>query len=436
MPVLAVVLSLTAGRALTGGRRAHLEALVELPALALAAAAAGWLLVNRPWWGQALLVAGLTVGIFTRRYGPAVRRAGRLISLPFLALLITPVPVVADAGFAPTLWWAPVIAVVALLWSMSCTAAARAARWLPAAPITPPHPAPAARPATQKSTTTAGAHRRWDAPTRMAIQMAVGLGAALAVGHALFGDRWPWTVLSAFLVAAGNRGRGDVVHKAGLRLAGALFGTLLATPVGDAVPPGRSSDLVLLFAIMLAALVLRARNYAFWAAGVTAMVALLHGYVGSGGGADILRERLIGVLLGSLLGVAAAWFVLPVRTGDVLRRRIADCLAALTDELADDADPAAPRFRQAVARIDELAGTLRAHARIPFLGSAPRPLRAITALHELEQLPTAPDERRALRAATVRVRRAMVGRDDPAAGDLPPALATVHGVLQVLSPRV
>lgn len=433
-PVLAVVLALTAARVTTAGRRARLEALVELPALALLASAAGWLLVNRPWIGQVLLVLGLTVGIFSRRYSPVVRRAGRLAALPFLALLITPVPVVSGTA-SDHLWWAPVVAVIALLWSSGCTIAAR--RWglLPAAPAS--DSSTAARAAPPAAARPSPARRRLDAPTRMAIQMAVGLAAAMAVGHGLFGDRWHWTVLSAFLVASGNRGRGDVVHKAGLRVVGALVGTLLPTllgPGGQELPPGRNSDLVLLFGVMLIALVLRPRNYAFWAAGVTAMVALLHGYLGSGGAADLLRERLIGVFLGSLIGVAAAWFVLPVRTGDVLRRRIADCLAALTDALADGADPAAPQLQQAVARVDELAGTLRAHSRIPFGGNGPRPLRAIAALHELEHLPDRADERRTLRAATVRVRRAMVGRDDPAAADLPPALATVHGVLQELSP--
>jgi uncharacterized membrane protein YccC len=50
-------------------------------------------------------------------------------------------------------------------------------------------------------------------------------------------------------------------------------------------------------------------------------------------GAGLLRERLAAVALGAALGLAAAWFVLPVRSGDVTRRRVADALAALTDHL-------------------------------------------------------------------------------------------------------
>ena len=444
--MLAVVLAVTAGRATTTGRRARLEALVELPCLALVAAGAGWLLVHQPWIGQVLLVVGLTTGIYTRRYGSAARRAGRLVALPFLTLLVTPVPVVSGGGPGHLLW-APLAALIAVLWSSGCVAAAH--RWglvpttgdrssTTSATASVATAAANSTPAATPPAATARARRRWDAPTRMAIQMAVGLGASLLLGHALFGDRWPWTVLSAFLVASGNRGRGDVVHKASLRIVGAVTGTLLATSVGSLVPSGHNTDLVVLFVIMLVALALRPRSYAFWAAGVTGMVTLLHAYVGGGGagGADLLRERLLGVLLGSLLGIAAAWFVLPVRTGSVLRRRVADCLAALTDELTEGADPAAPRFHQALASVEELGGTLRAHARLPFLGDGPRPVRVLAALHELEPLPVHPTERRRLRAATVRVRRAMVGKDDPAAADLPPALATVHAVLQVLSPRV
>ncbi len=440
VPVLAVVLALTAARVTTAGRRGWLEALVELPCLSFAAAAAGSLLIHVPWAGQILLVLGLTVGIFARRYGPAGRRVGRLVAPPFLALLITPVPVVAPAGSAALLW-APVAALIALLWATGCAAAARLLHLVPspAAEVTPPALA-AATVETEKAEhqpAGPGRRRRLDAPTRMAIQMAGGLVAALVAGHALFGDRWPWTVLSAYLVASGNRGRGDVVHKAGLRVVGALVGTVLASSVSFSVPQGHNWNLVLLFAVMLAALALRPRSYAFWAAGVTAMVSLLHGYLGehAGATAQLLGERLLGVLVGSVIAVSAAWFLVPVRTSDVLRRRIADCLAALTDELADGADPEAPRFRQALERVDELAATLRAHARLPLVPKGPRPLRAVTALHELEQLPVRSEERRALRTATVRVRRAMVGRDDPQPGDLPPALAAVHGVLKALSPR-
>jgi uncharacterized membrane protein YccC len=272
----------------------------------------------------------------------------------------------------------------------------------------------------------------------MALQMATGLAAALLVGHLLFGDRWGWTVLSAFLVASGNRGRGDVVHKAGLRLVGAAVGTVVASAIAVAVPPGHLLVLVLLFAVMAVSLVLREYSYAWWAAGVTGMVALLHGYYGESD-ASLLGERLLGVLVGSAVGVAAAWCVTPVRTRDVFRRRVADCLAALTDDLAADASAApAVRYAAAVARLDELSPTLQAHQRVARRLARPRRAHAMDAVRSLRTLLPLPDDHRSrqrLRRDVVRIRRAMVGRDDPSADEIVPALVPVHEALQAQSPR-
>jgi hypothetical protein len=240
-------------------------------------------------------------------------------------------------------------------------------------------------------------------------------------------------VLSAFLVASGNRGRGDVVHKAGLRVVGAAVGTVGATLATGGLPAGHRSLLVVLFLVMAAALVLRERSYAWWAVGVTAMVALLHAYYGYPGQASsALTERLLGVLLGSAIGLAAAYLVLPVRTADVFRRRVADCLAALTDDL-DPANPsaggAATAFPAAVRRLDELVPTLRAHARVDRRDATVVRLRAVQSLDELLALPVDPHERGRLRRDVVRVRRALVGRDDPRPEELVPAMAAVHRAL-------
>ena len=258
--------------------------------------------------------------------------------------------------------------------------------------------------------------------------MATGLGAALVAGHLLFGDRWAWTLLSAFIVASGNRGRGDVVHKAGLRTLGAGVGTV-AVSLGTAhLPPGNRWLVVALFAVLAVALVLRERSYAFWAAGVTGMVALLHAYYGDTGTAAF-RERILGVLVGSAIGVAAAWFVLPIRTTDVLRRRLADCLAALTDDLDPDvAGP--PALPAALARLHEVTPAVHAHRRLVGRWRGTDAADAVTAMYQLEQLPRDDRARRTLRRDTVRVRRAMVGRDDPAPHELVPQLVPVHAFLQ------
>ncbi|WP_268903893.1 FUSC family protein, partial [Candidatus Frankia alpina] len=116
--------------------------------------------------------------------------------------------------------------------------------------------------------------------------------------------------------APGRRGGGD---GGGTALAGRL-------------PPGDEVSIVLIFVLLAFGVWPRSVSYAYWTACLTGVLALLYGYYGQAG-AGLLRERLAAVALGAAIGLAAAWFVLPVRTGDVLRRRIANLLAALTDYL-------------------------------------------------------------------------------------------------------
>jgi hypothetical protein len=45
---------------------------------------------------------------------------------------------------------------------------------------------------------------------------------------------------------------------------------------------------------------------------------------------DQLWIRILAIIVGAACGLAASWFVLPVRSEDVVRKRIADALAALS----------------------------------------------------------------------------------------------------------
>jgi uncharacterized membrane protein YccC len=154
------------------------------------------------------------------------------------------------------------------------------------------------------------------------------------------------------------------VHKSGLRIAGALAGTVAATLVAGRIAEGSPLAVVAIFVVLALATWLRPLSYAYWAAGITAVLALLNGYFGvSGDGA--LGQRLEGILIGAAIAVTAAWLVMPVRTTDVLRRRTADALAALSDVLgALLRDPsavhdAAHRFHGAVEGLEQIAAPLK-----------------------------------------------------------------------------
>jgi fusaric acid resistance family protein len=345
--VLAVVLTLTLERTQRTADRAHrLRTLVLLPLVAVTASGVGRLIVHHPDAGDALFVVAIGGSIWLRRFGTAAARAGTLVALPFIALLTT--PMVATPGSGDPELWAAVVAVIAFAWvsALHLAAGYTGSR---------PRPEPSAR---------ASGRARLPASTRMAVQMALSLAVAFALGRWLFPVHWSWVVLTAFIVASGNRGRGDVLHKSGLRIAGALAGTVAATLLAGRIAEGSPLTVVAIFVVLALATWLRPLSYAYWAAGITAVLALLHGYFGvSGGGA--LGQRLEGILLGAAIAVAAAWLVMPVRTTDVLRRRTAAALAALSDVLgALLRDPsavhdAAHRFHGGVEGLEQIAAPLR-----------------------------------------------------------------------------
>jgi uncharacterized membrane protein YccC len=199
---------------------------------------------------------------------------------------------------------------------------------------------------------------------------------------------------------------------------------------------------------------------------MTAALALLYGYFGESGG-HILGLRMLAILLGAALGVASSWLLLPVRTHDVLRRRVADALAALTDVLQalrgnPDAVPSSVAgFHTAVRALDQIAPPLllsRRLSRGPHAADAIEGIRHCAApVTALEQYARENPEHLHSKPATghaglvlreiVDVRRALAGQprptrdrprrdvsDDPLHGSLDAiavALDTVHQAMSL-----
>lgn len=113
---------------------------------------------------------------------------------------------------------------------------------------------------------------------------------------------------------------------------------------------------MLIFAVLAAGTWLRELSYAYWAACVTAALCLLYDWFGQDPG-DLLRTRPAGIAVGALIGLAASWLVLPIRTAAVARARTAAALAGLGELLeADWHDVCAVRRARArfAHRVDQL----------------------------------------------------------------------------------
>ena len=349
--VLAVVLSLSLSRShLDRDLRGRIEAAVALPIVGLVAVGVGILLHRAPWIGALVFVIGLFVSIWLRRFGPMARRAGSLIGLPFVVLLTTPHMPMTPPGPVPAALIPIFIALLALLWVSALHALARRIRFLrparaPEHPTQGPMQASSLRPV---------------ASTRMAIQMAVALSVSFAVGYFFFAERWAWIVLTAFIVNSGNRGRLDVAHKSMLRVLGAAGGTVLALTLTFHMGAHDGTTIALILAAIFLGVWLRPFGYACWALFVTLALALLQGFSGSSASL-MLWPRLEEIVIGAIIGVAAAWFVFPVRSTDALRRRIADALGALATAFDPATTTRSPDdFVMAVAGVEQVAPAFRA----------------------------------------------------------------------------
>ncbi len=375
---LAIVLAYALSRShLDHDLRGRLEAAVILPIVSLGALAVGMLLLHVPWIGAIVFVAGMGLSIWLRRFGPATRRAGSLVGMPFIVILITP--------YIPSTHYGPlmaalipvIVALLALVWVALFHALGRKIRWL--SPVVRSEPSVIAKVSPASSL-------RPDASTRMAVQMMVALATAFVIGYVFFAERWAWVVLTAYIVNAGNQGRLDVAYKSVLRVLGAMFGTVLALTVTAHLGAHDTSTVMMILLAVFLGMWLRPISYAWWALFVTVALALLQGFEGQSP-EHILVLRMQEIVIGAILGVVSAWLVFPVRSRQVLRRRMADALAALA-EACDPATVAASSvtFKAAMGQVESVAPAFRALRRVSKRASQPQPADWIDVMLEIRDL--------------------------------------------------
>jgi len=351
-PVVATVATLTpvAGAAHTGigivvlgtavslmsTRSAHRGSpwrLLLVPVGALVIAAFAVLFHTAHAFGDAFFVLTVATATAARALGPAAGRFGRALVLPLIGMLIAPVN--PGAHPARTLAWATLAVFVAETYVLIA----------------------------QRVTGAAAEEEPSTAPPRIhvwrGVQSALALTVAFAIGQTVFTEHWAWTVISAYTVGTAARSRGDALLKGVHRTVGALGGTLVATTLAPVLGHRPVLAVVLLMAVLAAGFVLRQRGYGWWAASVTAALALLYALIGVTGTAvlPLLGTRLVAVVVGALCAILPATLLAPVRTGAVLRKCTAESLRAVRDGLPErDFDLAERR----IAALREAAAPLRA----------------------------------------------------------------------------
>ncbi|HEY4269538.1 MAG TPA: FUSC family protein [Galbitalea sp.] len=378
--VLAAVLAMTFGRnQLVTSWRGRAEAIILLPIIALATYGVAELLGVIPIVGAVAYVAAIFLSVWLRRFGSMWRRIGSLIALPFITLLIVP-----GGGAGTTPFTTVGVSLGALVVVVLLRMLAEATHFVPRAPSEGARPG--ATPQTRRQSTL-----RPIASTRMAIQMAVAVLVAILVGVLLFPQHITWVVLTAFLVNSGNRGRADVLYKSGLRIVGAAAGTIVASALVIAEPHGDTLIVgpwlvALLLVILAIGMWLREWTYAAWALAMTLVITLLQGAVvpiPAGTGAAQIWLRILAIVVGAVIGVAAAWFVLPLRSENVVRSRISDALAALGAFVQERSEASNGALSAALVGLDEISAPWRALERMTrWRATSRKPGEWILRVHE------------------------------------------------------
>jgi hypothetical protein len=291
--VLAVVLALSMSRReASGAAKITTFALLALPLASVGATEVGTQVYQNPNVGDALFVLAVTLSVWVRRFSGPVARLGAIAGLPLIAILVAPAGVAGSSSGSTSRWWPAAVACVALVCVTASFTIATRAGWLRHDPATQVRRTRPAR----------------SVIDRMALRLFVSLALAFTLGRWLFGAHWPWLVITAYVVCSGGAEHADVWARGLQRIVGAAVGTLVATLVSTVAPTGSPWTIVAILAVLVLVVWLRPINYAFWAAGVTSVLALLYGYYGERGD-SLLLDRLEEIALGAVLAVAISWLV-------------------------------------------------------------------------------------------------------------------------------
>jgi Fusaric acid resistance protein-like len=176
-----------------------------------------------------------------------------------------------------------------------------------------------------------------DASTKAAIQVAVATSAATILGELISPDRWYWAVLTAFLVFTGVSTRGEILTRAGHRIAGTIAGVVAGVLLAALVGHNPPVQIALLVICVFCAFYLVTVAYALLAFFMTVLLAMLYGLLGAFN-VEVLELRIAETAVGGLVGIAAAYFILSTGTRATLIDKVADYLDQMIDLIGASID--------------------------------------------------------------------------------------------------
>jgi Fusaric acid resistance protein-like len=199
--------------------------------------------------------------------------------------------------------------------------------------------------------------------TRHALQAGVAVGLSIVLGEFVSPSRWYWAAIAAFVVFAGTNSRGDILSRGWQRILGTIGGVAAGMALAVAVDGRTALAVAALVTCLFLALYLVRVSQALMAFWITAVLALMYGLIGQFS-LETLVLRIEETVVGAVMGMLAAFLVLPRRTRDAyadarddLVRAIDAVLEAAADQLLGRV-PAGPPVDLA-REMDDALSTLR-----------------------------------------------------------------------------
>ncbi|SEB07055.1 MULTISPECIES: FUSC family protein [unclassified Mycobacterium] len=161
--------------------------------------------------------------------------------------------------------------------------------------------------------------------TKSAIQVAVATSAATVLGNLISPDRGYWAVLTAFLVFTGVTTRGEILSRAGHRIVGTIAGVVAGVLLAAEIGHNPTLQIVVLVVCVFFAFYLATVAYFWLTFFVTVLLAMLYGLLGNFS-AQVLEVRIAETAVGSLVGIASAYFVFSTKTRATFAAKVNDYL--------------------------------------------------------------------------------------------------------------
>ena len=193
----------------------------------------------------------------------------------------------------------------------------------------PPAPTPTAEAPTDEAPIP-GLH----ASTKAALQVALATAAATGVGEWISPSRWYWAVLTAFVVFTGTTSRGDILTRAWQRVLGTLGGVVAGVLLAALVGQDSRIQLALIVVCVFTAFYLASLSSTVFVFFFTVLLAMLYGLLGTFS-VGVLELRLAETAAGAVVGITAAFLVLPTGTRATVTEKLDSYLDTL-DQLASD----------------------------------------------------------------------------------------------------